>query len=141
MLVGVTAWHVVAFDLWGQPVFNIYVQLSIIPAGFDQGVQRRIDHSRSTYLSPVLYPICLVPLREPGWSLFGVSGTGCSQIIMTILWFEAPRWLTTLIYVLMGWLSNCLVPPYTVSRRGTSAGGRRSSVQRGAIIYATKCRD
>lgn len=51
-------------------------------------------------------PICLVPLRGGwGWSLFGVIWLLATiGIILKIYWFNAPRWLSTLFYILMGWV-------------------------------------
>ncbi|MGI6487030.1 MAG: hemolysin III family protein [Syntrophomonadaceae bacterium] len=146
--VGATTWHVVAFSIYGASLFLLYTSSSLyhsLPVS-DRGVQilRRIDHSMIYVLIAGTYtPICLVPLRGAwGWSLFGsIWGLAVAGIIMTILWFEAPRWLTTLIYVLMGWLVVIAFVPliHSVPLGGVIwlvVGGVLYSV--GAIIYATK---
>ena len=58
-------------------------------------------------------PICLGPLRGPwGWSIFGVVwGLAILGIILTAVWIKAPRWLTTSIYVGMGWLVMIMAYP------------------------------
>ena len=50
-------------------------------------------------------PICLVPLRGPwGWTIFGIIwGLAVLGTILTAVWIKAPRFITTTIYLIMGW--------------------------------------
>ena len=57
------------------------------------------------------------------------------------MWFEAPRWLTTTIYILMGWLVVIATVPIkqTVGTEGLAwliIGGVLYTI--GGIIYGTK---
>lgn len=77
-------------------------------------VFRKFDHMMIYVLIAATYtPICLGPLRGPwGWSIFGVVwGLAVLGIILTAVWIKAPRWLTTSIYVGMGWLVVVMAYP------------------------------
>ncbi|MFQ6614127.1 MAG: hemolysin III family protein, partial [Fidelibacterota bacterium] len=58
-------------------------------------------------------PVCLIPLRGGwGWSLFGVVWTiALTGILMKIFWMKAPVWLSTLIYLAMGWIAVIGIKP------------------------------
>jgi len=55
----------------------------------------------------------LGPLRGPwGWSIFGVVwGLAIIGTVLSLIWIKAPRWLTTTIYVGMGWLVVIMAYP------------------------------
>ena len=60
---------------------------------------------------------------------------------MKIVWFDAPRWLSTGFYILMGWISVFAIVPIikAISLGGFMwllAGGLFYTV--GGVIYATK---
>jgi hemolysin III len=68
---------------------------------------RKIDHSMIFVLIAGTYtPICLISLDGvTGWVLFAViNGLAILGILYKLIWFNAPRWLSTGIYVLMGWI-------------------------------------
>ncbi|RYG74454.1 hemolysin III family protein [Lentibacillus lipolyticus] len=68
---------------------------------------RRIDHSMIFVLIAGTYaPFCLISLRgDTGWVLFAViSGLACAGITFKLVWFHAPRWLSTVLYITMGWI-------------------------------------
>ena len=147
-VIGATARHVVTFSVFGASLFLLYTASTLyhlLPVS-DDGTQvlRRIDHSMIYVLIAGTYtPICLIPLRGIwGWSIFGtIWGLAAAGIVMTIRWFDAPRWLTTLIYVLMGWLIAIAFVPLlrTIPPGGVAwlvGGGLFYSI--GAIIYGTK---
>jgi hemolysin III len=88
-------------------------------------------------------PVCLIPLRGSwGWSLLiSIWGIAITGIILKLLWFDAPRWLSTLFYVIMGWLIViAFVPLVRTMPTGAIlwlvAGGLFYTV--GALIYGTK---
>lgn len=105
---------------------------------------RRVDHSMIFVLIAGSYaPFCLISLNNKGsWILFTV------EIIVAILgvsfkliWFKSPRWISTLIYVLMGWGAIFLIVPLynALSPNGLAllvGGGIFYTI--GAVIYATK---
>ena len=105
---------------------------------------RRIDHAMIFLLIAGSYtPFCLIALRgTTGWVLFSIIITiAIVGISFKLIWFNCPRWLSTSIYVLMGWLAVFLIKPLktALSPQGLSLlviGGIFYTV--GAIIYASK---
>ncbi|GAB3057461.1 PAQR family membrane homeostasis protein TrhA [Virgibacillus ainsalahensis] len=78
---------------------------------------RKIDHSMIFVLIAGTYtPLCLISLNSTmGWTLFAVINTlALLGVIFKLVWFHAPRWLSTAIYVVMGWIvvffSSALAP-------------------------------
>ena len=107
-------------------------------------VLRRVDHSMIYVLIAGTYtPICLIALKgRIGTFLFlGVWLLAFIGILLKIVWFDAPRWLYTGFYILMGWISVFAIVPIirAVSIGGfiwLLAGGLFYTI--GAVIYATK---
>ncbi|MCB2289133.1 hemolysin III family protein [Clostridium sp. CS001] len=107
-------------------------------------VLRRVDHSMIYVLIAGTYtPICLIALKGTvGTFLFlGVWLLAFIGILLKIVWFDAPRWLYTGFYILMGWISVFAVVPIirAISLGGFMwllAGGLFYTV--GGVIYATK---
>lgn len=68
---------------------------------------RKIDHSMIFVLIAGTYtPICLISLQGvTGWVLFGViNGLALLGVLYKLIWFHAPRWLSTALYIAMGWI-------------------------------------
>ena len=107
-------------------------------------ILRRVDHSMIYVLIAGTYtPICLIALKgNIGTFLFlGIWLLAFIGILLKIIWFDAPRWLYTLFYILMGWISVFAIVPIikAISLGGFMwllAGGLFYTI--GAIIYATK---
>ena len=107
-------------------------------------ILRRVDHSMIYVLIAGTYtPICLIALKgRIGTFLFlGVWLLAFIGILLKIVWFDAPRWLYTGFYILMGWISVFAIVPIirAVSIGGfiwLLAGGLFYTI--GAVIYATK---
>ena len=105
---------------------------------------RRIDHAMIFLLIAGSYtPFCLIALKgTAGWVLFSVIiAIAIVGISFKLIWFNCPRWLSTGIYVLMGWLAVFLIGPLkkALSPQGLDLliiGGVFYTI--GAIIYATK---
>lgn len=108
------------------------------------GILRRIDHSMIYVLIAGTYtPICLLALKGVlGWSLFGTVWTlALIGIILKIVWFQAPRWLYTAFYLILGWMSVFFIVPLykSLPLQGfvwLIVGGLLYSV--GAVVYGTK---
>lgn len=107
-------------------------------------VLRKIDHMMIFVLIAGTYtPICLVVLQGK-WGtilLSAIWGIALAGIFMKMFWMSAPRWLSTLIYVVMGWLSlTAFVPLLRAVGWGgfflLLGGGIVYTV--GAVIYALK---
>lgn len=109
-----------------------------------ENILRRIDHSMIFVLIAGTYtPICLLALPRPLgpillivlWSLT-VAG-----IFFRVFFLNAPRWLYTMFYVLMGWLAIFFILPIyrNIAIQGFLLlwiGGIFYTV--GALIYARK---
>lgn len=105
---------------------------------------RRLDHAMIFVLIAGSYtPFCLIALNGPtGWVLFGIIfAAAVAGVSFKLIWFNCPRWISTVIYVAMGWVSIFLIVPLykSLSLQGVSLlvlGGIFYTI--GALIYATK---
>jgi len=143
-----TPWHIVAFAIFGTSLILLYGASSLyhlLPLSeFGVSILRKIDHIMIFILIAGTYtPVCLVPLRGAwGWSLFGVIwGIAIGGIFISLFWINAPRWLSTSLYVMMGWLIIIAFIPFVkiISSNGLLwfvLGGFFYSS--GAVIYALK---
>lgn len=138
----------IPFLIFGISLILLYTASSVyhLVTASDKVIKvlRRIDHSMIFVLIAGTYtPICLIALKgvtglkllAAVW-IFAISG-----ILMKIFWFDAPRWLSTVIYVLMGWLAVWVMTPLSrvLSINGILlmfAGGILYTI--GAVIYGTK---
>ena len=140
--------YVVAFAIFGLALILLYTASAIyhmlpVPEKVT-AMLRRIDHMMIFVLIAGTYtPVCLVPLRGPwGWSMLAaIWGLAFSGIILKACWLNAPRWLSTAIYLFMGWFVVLVFYPLakTVPLTGIAmltAGGIAYSV--GAVFYACK---
>lgn len=112
------AYDVVSFTIFGVGLLLLYLfstlyhWLNISEKGIT--VFKKFDHIMIYILIAATYtPICLGPLRGPwGWSIFGIVwGFAVLGTILTAVWIKAPRWLTTSIYIAMGWTVLIAVYP------------------------------
>ena len=139
---------VIAFLIFGISLLllygasTIYHALNISEKG--TALLRRVDHMMIFVLIAGTYtPVCLIPLRGKwGWTLlicvwtFAIAG-----ILLKIFWLNAPRWFSTLLYVVMGWLVLIAFVPLeqAIPVSGIAllaAGGVVYTL--GAVIYAVK---
>lgn len=144
-------WHIVTFSVFGGGMILLYTASTLyhwLPVSEDWvRFLRRVDHSMIFfYIAATYTPICLIPLRGPwGWSIFGVIwGLAVFGIIMKIFWLNAPRWLSTGMYLAMGWLVLVGIYPLYQSMSGAAlawlaGGGVVYSI--GAVVYAIKWPD
>lgn len=105
---------------------------------------RRIDHSMIFLLIAGTYtPFCLISLNGvTGWVLFSVVVfIALCGIIFKMVWFKCPRWLSTSIYITLGWMAIFVISPLAevLSSKGVFlliAGGILYTI--GGVIYGTK---
>ena len=144
-------WHIVTFSIFGGGMILLYTASTLyhwLPLS-EKGIRtlKRVDQSMIFfYIAATYTPICLIPLRGPwGWSIFGVIwGFALAGIGLKVFWLYAPRWLSTAIYLGMGWLVLVGVYPLVNSLPVPAllwlvAGGVSYSI--GAVIYAMKWPD
>jgi hemolysin III len=141
-------WHVVTFAIFGASMICLYTASTLyhwLPlSDKGTGILRKFDHTMIFILIAGTYtPICLIPLRGPwGWSLFGcIWGLAILGIGFKMIWFKAPRWLSTLIYIVMGWLVIIAIWPLIqllplAGLMWLLAGGLFYTM--GAVIYGIK---
>lgn len=149
---GEGAWDVVSFTIFGMGLILLYTfstlyhMLNIGERG--TRVFRKFDHMMIYVLIAASYtPICLGPIRGPwGFSILGVVwGLAILGIILTAVWLQAPRWLTTSIYIAMGWLVIVMAYPLLTTFKELNAlysliwlliGGIFYTI--GGVIYGLK---
>jgi hemolysin III len=105
---------------------------------------RRLDHIMIYMLiAGTCTPVCVIFLSG-GWRwgmLAAIWSLAAAGLVFKLLWISAPRWLSTLSYVLMGWVVAVAILPLSRSLAVSGlvwlvAGGLFYSV--GALIYATR---
>lgn len=142
-----TAWHIVSFAIFGASLILLYAASAfyhLLPLAEKwKKILQNIDHMMIYILIAGTYtPICLVALRGGWrWSLFGVIWGAALLGMAGHSFYKAPRWLSTSIYGVMGWLVVIAFWPLaqTLHTQGVfwlMAGGFFYSV--GAVIYALK---
>jgi hemolysin III len=110
-------WHLFSFCVFGTTLILMYTS-SFLYHGLRISektllIFRKIDHIMIFMVIAGSYtPLCLIPLRGPwGWSLFTtVWSIAFIGVFIKIFLINTPRWVSTLIYLMMGWL--CMVAIY-----------------------------
>lgn len=118
-------------------IFHIFYLSSKV-----HSILQRIDHSLVFCLIAGTYtPICLLVLKhDRGFVLLiGIWSLALVGILGKVFWFHYAKWLSTLVYLMMGWGIVFFIGPLaeTLARAALFwlvAGGLCYSV--GAIIYA-----
>ncbi len=105
---------------------------------------RKLDHGMIYVLIAGTYtPICLSVLGGPlGWSMFGVIwGLAALGMVVTMFWLNAPRLLTTMFYVGMGWMALLAVQPLMAALTPAAFGWMLLGgvmYTAGGVMYALK---
>ena len=105
---------------------------------------RRLDHAMIFVLIAGTYtPFAMLVMSEPlsNVVLAGVWGGALAGIIFTLVWVQAPTWLTAAAYVALGWFS-VIAMPQLVERGGPGLlillGVGGVAYTAGAVIYARR---
>ncbi len=143
-----SVWHLVSFSIFGVSAIALYTASTvyhIVPGtGKLQLVLRKLDHVMIFVLIAGTYtPFCLVPLRGPwGWSLLAaIWSCAVGGVFLKLFWMGAPRWLSTTVYVVMGWLVVVAAWPLMQSVAPSALGWLLAGglfYTGGAVLYATK---
>lgn len=142
------AQHVVSFAIFGIAMVLLYTASAVyhmlkVPKRISRILQR-IDHTMIFSLIAGTYtPTCLITLRGAwGWAILSVVwGMAAAGMLMKLFWLTAPRLLSTIVYLIMGWTGIVAVVPLF---RALSAfafallllGGLCYTL--GAVVYASK---
>lgn len=144
----VPALHLASVIIFGISLMGLYaasaIYHSVIAHPSIIAFLRKLDHSMIYALIAGSYaPFCLIALQGPlGNLLFGlVAATGLSGIFFKMVWFHSPRWLSTALYIAMGWIIVFAIVPLSDSLdlQGLLllvAGGFLYTI--GGLIYALK---
>lgn len=140
--------HFWAFALYGCSMIMLYTASTLyhcinttVPGRL---ALRKYDHCAIYLLIAGSYtPICLIALESPqGLILCGsVWGVALLGILLSLFWIDCPRWLTSGVYLFMGWMAlgalDTIVAALPVSELSALVvGGILYSV--GGILYAVK---
>ncbi|MBI2336341.1 MAG: hemolysin III family protein [Deltaproteobacteria bacterium] len=111
------AWHIVSCSIYAATLVFMYAASTLYHSLTNpraKFVFRVIEHSAIFILIAGTYtPLTLVSLRGPwGWSIFGVVwGIAIVGILFKTLLRKRFSWLSTLLYVLMGWIIVVALKP------------------------------
>lgn len=137
---------IVGFGVFGLSLVALYTAstlyhlLPLSPRGLAR--LQRLDHMMIFVLIAGTYtPVCLVALRGPwGWSMLAlIWALAFGGIALKLRWMHAPVWVSTGLYIGMGWVSLIAAPALfqALSVQGIIwmlSGGIVYSI--GAIIFA-----
>ena len=79
---------------------------------------RRLDHSMIFVLIAGTYtPFCLITLKgTTGYLLFAIiTAVAICGVIFKMVWFQCPRWVSTVLYIAMGWMIVFFIAPLSNS--------------------------
>jgi hemolysin III len=105
---------------------------------------RRLDHSMIFILIAGTYtPYCLISLNGvTGWVLFSlVTAVAVFGVTFKLVWFHCPRWLSTGLYIAMGWMIIFFAAPLAENLHSVGLfllilGGIFYTI--GGVIYGVK---
>ncbi|WP_412967703.1 PAQR family membrane homeostasis protein TrhA [Fredinandcohnia sp. 179-A 10B2 NHS] len=104
------AWHVVSFTIFGTTMFLLYLFSTLLHSITHPKAKKVfaiLDHSAIYLLIAGTYtPFVLITLRGwLGWTIFGIVwGLAIIGIVFKVFFVEKFMILSTVFYVLMGWL-------------------------------------
>jgi hemolysin III len=114
-------WHIISFTIFGATLSLLYVVSTLYHALPSLGVKhlfRKFDHMSIFLLIAGTYtPFCLTVLRGwTGWVLFGIIwGAAIGGILLKVFQTGKKEFLSTLLYVLMGWMVVLVIKPVYIS--------------------------
>ncbi|MCY9662035.1 hemolysin III family protein [Paenibacillus chondroitinus] len=104
------AWHIVSFSVFGVALVTLYTCSTLLHSVRHprlKDIFEVLDHAAIYVLIAGTYtPFLLVTLRGPmGWTFFGVIwGLALAGIVLKIFYVKRFILISTLCYILMGWL-------------------------------------
>ncbi len=140
-------WHIVSFSIFGASLIILYAASIFYHSAKNPELRSRlkiIDHASIYVLIAGTYtPFTLVTLNGTiGWVIFGTSwGLALSGIILKLFFTGRYKLISTLMYILMGWIIVFAIKPLTNNLPFEGllwliAGGISYTI--GAILYSIK---
>ena len=140
---GGDVWKLVSFAIYGLSMTGLYTASTLyhcVNTSVEGRIAlRKLDHTSIYFLIAGSYtPVCLIALRGPwGWSLFGVIwALAIAGLVMSAVWIDCPRAVTSTIYIAMGWL-GC--SPSTRGGRPWGCGELRGCWPGACCIPSAEC--
>jgi hemolysin III len=141
------AWHIVSVAIFGASLILLYAASTFYHSAKDPLLRSRlriVDHATIYVLIAGTYtPFTLIKLHvTTGWIIFGVSwGMAISGVILKLFFTGRYNVLSTLMYVVMGWIIIFAVKPLINSLSADGlfwlvAGGIAYTT--GAVLYSIK---
>ena len=137
-----------AFAIYGVSMVGLYTASTLYHC-INTSVRgrlalRKFDHCSIYLLIAGSYtPVCLIALPGPrGLMLFGVVwAIAAAGIALSIAWIDCPRWLTSAVYLVMGWMALTAIGSIALALPAAGMvslvlGGVLYSV--GGVLYAVK---
>ena len=103
-------WHMVSFSIFGSSLIILYAASTFYHSAKNPELRNRlkiIDHASIYVLIAGTYtPFTIVTLKGPiGWTIFGTSwGLALAGIILKLFFTGRYNLISTIMYVLMGWI-------------------------------------
>ena len=141
------AWHVVSFSIFGASMVILYAASTLYHSATEARLRKRLnilDHATIYVLIAGTYtPFTIVTLNGTiGWVIFGISwGLALTGIILKLFFTGKYDTLSTVMYVLMGWVIIFAIKPLVNNLPSDGliwlfAGGFSYTI--GAILYSVK---
>jgi hemolysin III len=139
-----TVWHIVGFSIYGSMLCLMYLSSTLFhafPKGGHKNFFEICDHASIYLLIAGTYtPVTFTIIRGGlGWTVFGIVwGLAVAGVIFKVFWVKKFVFISTMIYVAMGWLIVMGVVPIvkgmpTISLIFLISGGILYTV--GTIFY------
>lgn len=112
-----TTWHVVSFSVFGATLVTLYTASTLYHSLTNEKVKvlfRKFDHMSIYLLIAGTYtPFCLTVLNNwIGWTLFGIVwGSAILGIVLKSFFTGKKELLSTILYVVMGWVALLAIKP------------------------------
>ena len=112
-----SVWHIVSFAIYGASLVVLYLASTLFHAAKNLKTRRKwnvVDHASIFLLIAGTYtPFSLVTLHGAwGWSIFGVIwGLAIAGIILKLFFTGKYNFLSTLLYIFMGWIIIIAIVP------------------------------
>ncbi|MGB2954856.1 MAG: hemolysin III family protein [Anaerolineales bacterium] len=140
-------WHVVSFSIFGVSLCVLYAASTFYHNSKEPELRSKLrvfDHASIYVLIAGTYtPYTIVTLNGlTGWVIFGISwGLAISGIILKLFFTGKYDFISTLMYVFMGWIIIFAIKPLLINLSSDGifwliAGG--ISYTLGAVIYSIK---